>query len=225
MKIRHGRTFTVLEVMIASAILMTMIGMAMVVSAETGQNVGDTLAISDTALRSNRVAADLNLYLRSAQEYVLSPTATGYTQNTAAQFRSILGYDFDGKDSDGVTDNNGVSRSPVRLIRFVYDAGETGNGADDDGDGLIDEGRLELCEDANNNGSAADSGETLMTFATDVQASSLNFQILPSFGSTPIANTDCALQISFTLLKRLPSNGQTYTYTQTVDIAFRNRLD
>ena len=218
------RAMTLLEVLIASSIFVVVIGLAFGVSGRTSRNVGENLVISDVAMKSNRLAESLNQYLRSAQSYTLTATAAPNTAFTAVEFRTITGYDFDGQDDDG-TDNNGVERSPVRMIRFVYDAGEDStNGADDDGDGLIDEGVLELREDLNDDGDATDGNELLAIIATNVAADSFSIQCQPSGGATPAVD-DAFLQISYTLLRRLPRQGEIYSFTNNIEIAFRNSLN
>ena len=218
------RAMTLLEVLIATSIFVIVIGLAFGVSGRTSSNVGETLVISDVAMKSSRLAEYLNQYLRSAQSYTLTATAAPNTAFTAVEFRTITGYDFDGLDPDGVTENNGIERSPVRLIRFVYDAGEDStNGADDDGDGLIDEGSIELREDLNNDGDATDANELLAVLATNVDADSFSIQCQPSGGATPAVD-DAFLQISYTIMRRLPRQGEIYTFTNNLEIAFRNSL-
>ena len=218
------RSFSLLEVVVASTLFATVIALSFSVCGRTSENMGETMAISDVALKSNRLAESLTGYLRSAQSFTLSATAAPNTDFTAVEFRQVLGYDFDGEDDDG-TENDGVERTPVRLIRFVYDAGEdTTDGADDDGDGLVDEGYLELREDKNDDGDATDSDELIAVLATDVAGDSLSFVNQPSGGASPDPG-DAFLQISYTLLRRLPRQGEIYSFSTTLEIAFRNTLD
>lgn len=218
------RCFSLLEVVVASTLFATVIALSFGVCGRTSENMGETMAISDVAMKSNRLAESLTGYLRSAQSFALSATAAPNTDFTAVQFRQVLGYDFDGEDDDG-TQNDGVARTPVRLIRFVYDAGEgTTEGADDDGDGLVDEGTLELREDKNDDGDATDSDELLAILATDVEGDSLSFVNQPSGGASPDPG-DAFLQVSYTLLRRLPREGEVYRFSATLEIAFRNTLD
>ena len=48
------------------------------------------------------------------------------------------------KGADGQLSMNAAALTPVRRFVFTLDAGESPNGVDDDGDGLIDEGGLQL---------------------------------------------------------------------------------
>lgn len=46
--------------------------------------------------------------------------------------------------ADGVLSMNAAALTPLRELEFVLDGGEVANGLDDDGDGMVDEGKLQL---------------------------------------------------------------------------------
>lgn len=70
-------------------------------------------------------------YIPTLGEWI-SPPETG--SRTTFRFQS----------ADGILSMNATALTPMREFEFFMDAGESDNGVDDDGDGMVDEGRLQL---------------------------------------------------------------------------------
>ena len=128
--------FTLLESTIAIAMLGSVLSSVMYVldssakAFRTGSMVARMDADADRALREAAAA------LRSAEAGWLNPPAP-----TGSEDR------IDFQRSEGVLDNGQAVPGPVERLAFEYDDQELDDGIDNDGDGLIDEGRLILTRD------------------------------------------------------------------------------
>jgi len=159
----NQRGFTLLELLVVCAIAVPILGSVfatnMLVRGEVES--GDTSA---SVAESCRTAGQrVSLYARSG---LLSTCAVRATQDdvnaaTAAQalnpsvvvpsigdwIAPPVGAErttFRFQAADGVLSMNAAALTPAREFQFVIDDNETANGIDDDGDGMIDEGKLEL---------------------------------------------------------------------------------
>jgi prepilin-type N-terminal cleavage/methylation domain-containing protein len=154
--------FTLVELMIVMVVAVPILGAITV----TGTLVRDEIQSSDTAAQtaeSCRIAGQRLAML--ARPGLLSTCAVQATQEdvdlaTAANLLNpsvvvpTLGdwisppltarptFRFQG--ADGTLSMNATALTPPRQFVFTLEAGETDNNADDDGDGLIDEGGLQL---------------------------------------------------------------------------------
>lgn len=214
---RTRRGLTVLEVMIAGAILALVIVLALGLLRDTSEGVGDSLRMGDTAQRANGMVLDLYRELRPAGQFLLAGTALSPGGNfTSISYRPIAGFDF-------------AATAPafgrLRQIRFVYDAGEGGGGngdnLDNDRDGLIDEGRLELLEDRNDDGNPTNDG-VLAVLALDVLGGNAISFAFASGTAAPDLSQDREITVQFTIARRLPAQGQIHREPRTVRIGLRN---
>lgn len=215
---RTRRALTLLEVMIAGAILALLIVLALGLLQDTSQSVGDSLRMGDTAQRANGMVLDLYRELRPAGQFVLAGTALSPAGKfTSVTYRPITGFDF-------------AATAPafgrLRQLRFVYDSGEAGpgngNGLDDDRDGLVDEGRLELLEDANDDGDPTDDGVRAVLALDVLGGDAISFAVVPSGTATPDLSQDREITVQFTIARRLPARGEIHREPRTVRIGLRN---
>lgn len=128
--------FTLVEVVIATTLLTAIFGAAFTVVVSGSRTVED--GITETELHESlrgvldRMTADV----RSARvEPLLSPSILRFRKLHGSYDDGFGDFDFDTAEIqwDGI---------PVMRYEWSVDPGETRNDIDDDGDGLIDEGRL-----------------------------------------------------------------------------------
>lgn len=214
-----ARSFTVLEVVISSVILAVIISVALAQFDKTQEGVGDSLGIGDTVQRANSLSLDLTRDLRGSGGLTLGGSALSPSGNfTNVTFQRVTGYDFG---------NNKPLLDPRRrMVRFVYEAGEGGAGSgdnvDNDRDGLIDEGRIELLEDVNLDGNVTNDGVRAVLALRVLGGNAISFRFLPSGTANPNLSTDTELLITYTLAQRLPKDGRIYREPRTIRIALRN---
>ncbi len=138
--------FTLLEVAVAATILFVVMSMAyLLLFASSNEYANQTvhLALDE---RARDVLADMVRELQNAQdpptpESPLQPSDPGYDPGkpfcTELAFRTISRFDY-------------ASRAPVFgnqvRYRWILESGETANGMDDNGNGLVDEGAIEKTE-------------------------------------------------------------------------------
>lgn len=215
----NTRSFTLLEAVVSSAILALIVGVALGSLAKTQEGVGDSLGIGDTAQRANSLVLDLTRELRGAGVFVLGGAALSPGGNfTNVTYQRVVGFNF--------SSTSPSFSNRKRMIRFVYDAGEVGAGSgdnvDNDRDGLVDEGRLELLEDTNLDGTVA-GNEVLAVLARNVLGgNAIRFRFVPSGTATPDLTQDTELLIDCTLAQRLPKDGRIHREPRTIRIALRN---
>lgn len=131
----HARAgFTLIELAVAIAILGLVMGsiMGVMESAKKGYGQGSTATLVQTLSRRalDRIASELE----NAGQGTLLPNPLNIACDDLV-FQSVIGVDE-------------VAGTPIfgnsTRLRFAYGGGDTNNGLDDDGDGLIDEGRVIL---------------------------------------------------------------------------------
>ena len=133
----EGRgAFTLVEMLVAVAIvaiLMGSIGMTMLRGKENFRQ-GVTAAVLEA--RGRRVLERIVTELQAAETASLTPMPNPPLGSSTLRFRASAGY-------DGTT----KLWQPWSRIAFVPDPSDPVNGRDDDGDGMIDEGRVVLIRD------------------------------------------------------------------------------
>jgi type II secretory pathway pseudopilin PulG len=150
-----ARGFTLIEVVVAGAILVLVIGAALLLFVDTQETVNDSMQVTDVAVRASRLDAQLRTELRNAGQLSLGATsggvfvagANGVSQAgayTSIQYRLVTSFDTSTTPPTAVY-------GELRELRFAYDAGEAGGtvGADDDDDGRADEGTVSVFVDGN----------------------------------------------------------------------------
>lgn len=189
------RGLTLLEVLVSAGLLTLLTGMALMLLGQAHVAVGEGAARSSLGAR---MRAHQQLLRRELGNVIsasvrLSQPAPGSGVFTAVDYRRIEGFDAD----------LGEPRtSSLRGLRFVLGAGEawTETPADDDGDGLVDEGQLVLFEDANDDGVLTDD-EQVGVVAERVDGSAVGFGVA-SGGATP-QPTDGELFVRLSIQLRL----------------------
>ncbi|MCC6407055.1 MAG: prepilin-type N-terminal cleavage/methylation domain-containing protein [Planctomycetes bacterium] len=134
--IRPRGGFTLLELSIASVVLLIVLG-AMVRALTSGSSAFEEgTSVAEADANAQRLLDRIADELRDADFSTFAPAAT-------APF-----------GSDSLTFNRGrgwaagaLVHGPTQILRSVIDTGELDNGVDDNGNGLIDERRVELVPD------------------------------------------------------------------------------
>lgn len=160
---RSDGGFTLLELLIVAAVSIPILASVFA----THTMVREEIQASDTAAsvaESCRTAGQrLALYARAG---VLSTCAVKATQADILEATALQLLDpsvvipslgdwispsvgsghptFRFQAADGVLSVNAAALTPAREFEFVIDDNELANGADDDGDGMVDEGKLQL---------------------------------------------------------------------------------
>jgi len=203
---------TLLEVMISAVILVLVLGISMSTFLRTETTVGESMTITDAALRANAFESILRDQLRSAGNHG-NPSQAAPPRNpngdpTQITFTPVTG--FNAAVTPPVT-----LFGPVRQIVFVYDTGEGGAGSgddvDNDGDGLIDEGRVEL-QDAG--------GAAIAVLAKDISGD--DFSIANNATAGAVQAPAGTIQVRYTLLNRMPKNRTVHRETRKWTMAIRN---
>lgn len=219
---RGRRGFSLLEAVIAGTILAGAIGLALGVLGSMSEHVADATVSSDVRARAN----DAKKFLRSVLRGVVAvpgvsppapfagPSPVRSTPHPTTNLFTRLQY----VTATGFNPTlNSITISGEATLSFVVEGGETLNGADDDGDGLVDEGTLRWTR----------VGLPARDVATGVDGSTLAVRFLPATGApnegtaTPLP-TDVELLISFTVQGRGRQRGVVERVTETVRVGFRN---
>lgn len=209
------RSFTLLEALIAAVILTGGIGLALSLFIRTDSAVGDTLAHTDHELRANRFDAFLRSELSSVDRDSIRLFDTGEVPGayTRMEWQPVTGYS-----------GSSPTLGALRRLDFTLDSGETRNNADDDGDGLIDEGEISFWVDTSGNGSleAGERAVRLINVASEPEeyvsgaggvGGDFVFRIEPSNSDQVVAG-DARVLLNYTLLGREPSTGRVRLITR-----------
>lgn len=137
---QHGRPaddprrgFTLLEVMIATGLVALALGSALNVWFHSQVAFTDNIRQNVIAETGHRVLSRIGAELMEAEPLTLLPLSV--TDSDFVQFQKVEGYDAGSK-----------VLGPVITLGFQLEAGERANGADDNGDGRIDEGYVTYTE-------------------------------------------------------------------------------
>lgn len=211
---RRSAGLSIIEVIVAATVLALGVSLALSLFVGVDQTVGESLANQSASERAARVKAALDLELRSAGAYGVNGA---FSQ---VQYRRVIGYDF-------TTGNSAFG--PQRLIRFVLEDNETDDGIDNDNDGLIDEGYLEIRADRNNDDDADDANEVLSTTGGGPSAGYIsdNFMVTFPSGAQVPDTTDTQLNVRFSILGLRPElksgRAQNFNLDRELRIFIRNR--
>src|SRR5688500_8564681 len=140
--------FTLIEAVIAAALLILLLSSA-ILAAKGGQGAfRATQDANDVETRLRRALDRVALELLSVGEEELLPNPTGQFGASDLLYRQARSWD--GNAGDGVNGLN-ILWGPQNRLAFEYEAEETNDGTDEDGDGLVDEGRIVLTRDVGGN--------------------------------------------------------------------------
>lgn len=213
---RTTRGFTLTEVMISGAILVTAMTVALQVLGTTSEHVADATIGADLRSRGHSAAMILRSALRgvNVQDGVtpvkqqLHPTLAN--QYLGLSYQRVTGFD----PAAGLS-----TKSPTNVLSFNLESGETLNDVDDDGDGLVDEGTMFLKLGA----------APSRVVAERVDGSTLTYRFWDSLeaesgatSTTPLAGA-VKLIVSFTLQQRGRQLGSVERYSEEINIGIRNR--
>ncbi len=138
--------FTLVEVLVVTALLLPML----IAIATTTGLVQNSMSVNevrgDLSRKMHRVAEDVGRLMRSA---ALSTMEHRHEPGEAWHFPTelVTGVSLRFRHAEGLLSINATSLSSLRTLEFVLEPGETDNGLDDDGDGLVDEGSLMQFQD------------------------------------------------------------------------------
>ena len=123
--------FALLESMVALTLFTAFIGGAIVLSNIVGRSYRTESVALELSTLSSDALGQIAHRLRSSDAQALTPPfAAGVTTDTVDY---LEGLGFDGA---------GVLWGPPEQLTFEYDPGDPDDGVDNDGDGLVDEGRV-----------------------------------------------------------------------------------
>ena len=132
---RNRSGFSIIEMSISMLILAILLGaIGMVVLRGTG-TYKQGVAASTVETQARRAIDRIAEQFTAAEAGNLNPNPLPPFGSNTLDFRSSTGYG-----------PGGVIWGPTARIAFQYDPGELDDGVDNDGDGLIDEGRVVLME-------------------------------------------------------------------------------
>jgi len=129
MKTGNRRGSTLIEMVFAASILAVIIGVPLRVGKSTNQAFGTGMAVAELDTRARNALNRIGERLASSSLDMITDTEAPFS-STRLEFG---GLDFVG---------GAVVPGPMEVIEFRYDPGELDDGLDNDGDGLIDEGRV-----------------------------------------------------------------------------------
>lgn len=127
----HG--FTAIEILIATALLTLMFSSMALVSKTSQRAFVHNTAAGAVELRAGAALRTITTELEQAASSHLYPDPVAGVGASEVFYREATG--FNGND---------VIYSDERSLRYELDPGETNDGTDEDGDGLIDEGQIVL---------------------------------------------------------------------------------
>jgi len=170
---QRSRGLTLIELTVSSAIMASVVVIVLFVSGI----VGDSLAVNGRAselAERTQITRRIAGFLRGASVGALEvPSGGGWaspidgTAYSTLRFRSVVGLPTESSEALGLS----------RTLAFVRDSGETANGTDDDGDGLVDEGEIRLVE-ASGSGAALATAVEVFT----ITKTGRNLQIMVRIG-------------------------------------------
>ena len=129
---KRVRGTTLLETVIASTLLVLFGGTALLVTNSANRSFRTEVVSSELESAARRALADVTEYLRTADANAVTPPGmTSPVSTSVVNYRRGLGFV-----------GGAVQWGDPERITFEYDPGDPDDGVDNDGDGLIDEGRL-----------------------------------------------------------------------------------
>jgi prepilin-type N-terminal cleavage/methylation domain-containing protein len=152
------RGFTMLEMLVTMVIAVPILGSIFVTNSLVRNNIESNETAAGVAESCRAAGQRLALLARSGLVSTCATMATQTDVNTALALGTpvpTVGQwisppagttrtTFRFQSADGVLSMDAAAMTPVREFQFIMDPGEIANGRDDNGNGMIDEGRLQL---------------------------------------------------------------------------------
>ena len=206
--------FSLVEILIAITflvLLLSSIGMLSTASRDAFSR-GTTVSAMElrTGLTSGGIQGELSLAMASSLPPAIQP---GQRVPEITYMRAV-----------GWQDETTIT-TPPRTLRFEFEPGEANNGADDDGDGLVDEGVLVLIEDV---GLPTENRRVLARGLAEYAEGEVrnglddNGDGLVDESGFAIERMGAALEITVTLEQRPPGRDETIQRTLRSSILLRN---
>ncbi|MFT5049392.1 MAG: type II secretory pathway pseudopilin PulG [Chlamydiales bacterium] len=136
------RGMTLIETMIGLTMMVVVTGGALRMAQSTTKAIGTSTTVSDLNLRAQRALDEIGEVLRTASRAGLTPALPGVAPFTV-EANSVTYTRVTGIDDATQT---AIWGAPEQ-ITFEYSPGDPADGVDNDGDGLVDDGRIVLIED------------------------------------------------------------------------------
>jgi hypothetical protein len=183
---------SLVEVLIGVTALVSMVLLALGVESSALRSLQANNRVAEPLERASRFTERVDRELRTAGLLtLLVPGAAGLeapvdgTPYEEIHFQRVVGFT-----------TAGATYGPERTLRFALDAGEVANAADDDGDGLVDEGSVFL-EEAGGPSAVIATGISALSFVKD--------------GGSIVATVTAGIPVP-------GGNSQTETVTRTVTL-------
>ena len=133
---RSSGGYTMVEVLVAATILALMLGAVTLVGGANDRAYQSGIALAHLEAQTDEALARIVAEIRIAELETITPDPTAGVGAGALQYTQAVGF----------TAGQVVS-TPLRVLAFAYEAGELDDGIDNNGNGLVDEGRVLLTED------------------------------------------------------------------------------
>jgi len=204
MQTRRDSGFTLVEVIIVMALLLPMLGVVLSSSDVALQSMRASEAAADAVENVQRIAQRVTQFIRPA---VLSTYRMEATDSDVALGRAAAAGDWvdpvnleprtvmQFRSADGVLAINASALTPVRVLRFRLDPGETVDGTDEDGDRLIDEGSIVYETDGDE--IVIGTGIEQCTFTLDARKITLRLRAAKRRGDGTIARATTIQALTF----------------------------
>lgn len=145
--------FTLVEVLIVVAVSVPVLLGVLATSERVSRTVSSSERNADAATAGRKVAERAGRMIRAAKRSTFRVRATqadvdASKASTVGEWITVTELDprpnLQFQSASGTLSFNATSLTSPRAFEFVRDSNETANGTDDDGDGLVDEGKLFL---------------------------------------------------------------------------------
>lgn len=133
---RRAAGFTLIELMIAMSIFAVIVGGVLMMGRASDRAYRTGAVVASTEFQASRAMEQIVADVQGAQLESLSPDPLAGLGASAVDYVVATGLQ-----------NGELVLTPLRRLRFEYEAGELDNGLDDNGNGLVDEGMVVLVHD------------------------------------------------------------------------------
>lgn len=213
--------------MIAFGVLAVLVTAALGLMTSADRSVGESMALTDARRRADELLHTYRGRLLSAGAFRLG----GAARSPSGAFTSVMFRPIDMTNPFDFTAGGPRLEALAMELRFEFDPGEGGAGSgddlDNDRDGLVDEGRIELWRGVT---APLTGGARVGVMANDVASDTLAFrlrrwdpgtQAMVDDGAVATPNT-AELSLTLNLLRRLPRQGGVHSVRRELRMPLRN---